>query len=550
MNKPKVIVNEIFWERIQIYLKGYIQQSQIAQGYFFLYDTVNEKYLELHNVQFAENEFICRFNIATVNNGMHLNIGDYALVYMEKGNCCKTAVNVEILKDNEKNKRRGYCLNDFSKEFKQETKYKHKNYTVSPVLKFDEGTYDLIIRITYEEKAKKIYERKDYFKKILTDLKNINASLRDSIFKLIFNTSKVLHWKKNSTVLFTSESRTEMSGNFHYIAREMFEQKLDSEYRIYQIFKGHVSERYKFIDKLKLPYLLGKADYIFVDDFHPTLSKVKFRSNQEIIQLWHAVGAFKTVVYSRIGKRDGPYFDSKGHRKYTKVYVSSSSDIPIYAEAFGVKEENIVATGVPRTDVFFHKINEKIAKNKITEKIPLIKEKNVILFAPTFRGSGHLTAFYPMDKIDFEQLAEYCQQSNSIVLFKMHPFIKEYIKIPPEYSNLLVDISNFREVNDVLFATDLLITDYSSLIYEFAILKRPMIFYAFDLEEYILNRDFYQPYETFVPGKIVKTFNQLMNSLYEHDYEFEKVNKFLNNHYNYFDGYSSKRIVKDLFLKS
>ena len=91
-----------------------------------------------------------------------------------------------------------------------------------------------------------------------------------------------------------------MSGNFEYVYNEMLRQNLDEKYKIHVLFKSNISARRNFIDKFKFPFLLGTADYIFVDDFHPLLYTVKFRKSQEIIQVWHAVGAFKTVGYSRI----------------------------------------------------------------------------------------------------------------------------------------------------------------------------------------------------------------------------------------------------------
>ena len=94
---------------------------------------------------------------------------------------------------------------------------------------------------------------------------------------------------------------------------------------------------------------------------------MKFRNNQEIIQVWHAVGSFKTVGYSRTGMKDGPFFNSTNHRNYTKVFVSSENDIIFYAEAFGVKEQNIIPTGVPRTDILF----DRNYKNKVIEEIKM-----------------------------------------------------------------------------------------------------------------------------------------------------------------------------------
>ena len=113
--------------------------------------------------------------------------------------------------------------------------------------------------------------------------------------------------RKGNTVLFTSDSRSEMSGNFKFIYDEMLKRKLDDKYKIHSLFKPNISERRNFKDKFKFPYLLGKADYIFVDDFHPMLYKVNFRKSQEIIQVWHAVGAFKTVGFSRTGKKEGHF---------------------------------------------------------------------------------------------------------------------------------------------------------------------------------------------------------------------------------------------------
>ena len=79
------------------------------------------------------------------------------------------------------------------------------------------------------------------------------------------------------------------------------------------------------------------------------------------------------------------------------------------------------------------------------------------------------------------------------------------------------------DVNDLLFVVDLLVTDYSSIVFEFSTLGRPMLFYAYDLDEYIAERDFYVPFEAFVPGRIVRTFDALLDAIRREDYEAEKV---------------------------
>lgn len=225
-----------------------------------------------------------------------------------------------------------------------------------------------------------------------------------------------------------------------------------------------------------------------VDDYHPMIYKLQFRENQEIVQVWHAVGAFKTVGFSRTGKKRRTFIDSIGHRNYSKAYVSSNNDILYYAEAFGIEEHRVIPTGVPRTDVLFDESYKTRIKQSLETKLPIIKIKSHS-FAPTFRGNGHRTAHYPFFKINFARLASYCEEHQATVLFKMHPFVRNKLNIPAIYSKYFLDISNYREVNDVLFITDILISDYSSLIYEFSVLKTNA-FYAFDLEDYIYTRDF------------------------------------------------------------
>src|SRR5699024_3254131 len=155
----------------------------------------------------------------------------------------------------------------------------------------------------------------------------------------------------------------------------------------------------------------------------------------------------------------------------------------------------------PRTDVFFDESYKDLSQKRVFSKYPNIEDKKIILFAPTFRGNGHRTAFYPFFKLDLERLASYAKNNNAVILFKMHQLVRNNIKIPKKYENYLIDVHDYTEVNDLLFVSDLLISDYSSIIYEFALLKKPMLFYAFDLEDYIATRDFYINYSEFVPGK-------------------------------------------------
>ncbi|HDE4862976.1 TPA: CDP-glycerol glycerophosphotransferase family protein [Staphylococcus aureus] len=559
MVKSKIYIDKIYWERVQLFVEGHSENLDLEDSNFVLRNLTETRTMKANDVKIDGNQFVCRFNVAILDNGYYLPEDKYLLVNEQELDYI-AQLNPDVINDayqnlkpeqeeyNELETQNGkinFLLQTYLKEFRKGGISKKTVYTVTPEISSDVNEFVLDVVVTTPE-VKSIYivrkynELRKYFRK-----QSFNT--RQFIFKAIFNTTKFFHLKKGNTVLFTSDSRPTMSGNFEYIYNEMLRQNLDKKYDIHTVFKANITDRRGIIDKFRLPYLLGKADYIFVDDFHPLIYTVRFRRSQEVIQVWHAVGAFKTVGFSRTGKKGGPFIDSLNHRSYTKAYVSSETDIPFYAEAFGIKEKNVVLTGVPRTDVLFDEAYATQIKQEMEDELPIIKGKKVILFAPTFRGSGHGTAHYPFFKIDFERLARYCEKNNAVVLFKMHPFVKNRLNIADKHKQYFVDVSDFREVNDILFITDLLISDYSSLIYEYAVFKKPMIFYAFDLEDYITTRDFYEPYESFVPGKIVQSFDALMDALDNEDYEGEKVIPFLDKHFKYQDGRSSERLVRNLF---
>ena len=133
------------------------------------------------------------------------------------------------------------------------------------------------------------------------------------------------------------------------------------------------------------------------------------------------------------------------------------------------------------------------------------------------------------------------------MLIKMHPFVRTEFVIPDAYSNHLINVTDYPDINELLFVTDVLITDYSSVIYEASLLKLPMLFFAFDLDKYDGDRGFYEPYEDMVPGKIVRSMGELITSLKNEDYESEKLTGFLEKNFSHLDGHSTDRVIDLLF---
>lgn len=331
----------------------------------------------------------------------------------------------------------------------------------------------------------------------------------DGALNLIYRLGRLAS-RKGDRFLFAGDARAKADGNAAFV--------LAAAERLGLIASKAVGTAYRTGGKqvafyAKTAFRMGRSDTLVVDDYFPLLYHLKLSKGVRVFQLWHACGAFKTVGYSRAGKPGGLRVDDITHRCYTHVIVSSEAVRPYYAEAFGLPLERVKAVGVPRTDAFFDKAYAQQKKAEFAAAFPQAASKQVILFAPTFRGNGRESAHYPNDAIDWPALADFCRRHNAFVVVKMHPFVKDFA-LPAGYEDVFADASAVREVNDLLFAADQLVTDYSSVIYEAALLGLPTLFYVFDRAEYTAARDFYEPFDAYTAGgAVVETFPALLAAL-------------------------------------
>lgn len=343
---------------------------------------------------------------------------------------------------------------------------------------------------------------------------------------------------KKDSVLFVSSRRGDLTGNIAYV-NDVLQEK-DAKV-LFWLEPGKTKDT-KWSRIFSLARMIAKSKVVVVDDFTPILNDVAALKKCKLIQLWHACGAFKTFGFSRLGKDGGPNQTTPNHRNYDYAIVSSSEIRRFYAEGFGIDEKNVLPLGVPRTDDFFDAAHGKAIREKIYEEYPVLKNKKVIMFAPTFRGNGANTAYYPFEMFDVEKLLEKLPD-DYMVIIKHHPFVPERHPVSDKVKKRVLDLSKESEINDLLFVTDLLITDYSSVIFEASLLDIPMLFYAFDLEDYVVNRDFYYPFKNFVPGKIVRNLEQIISAIEQEDYEQEKVKTFKHRFFDDLDGKSSLRVA-------
>lgn len=348
----------------------------------------------------------------------------------------------------------------------------------------------------------------------------------------IFKNFKV----KSNRVTFISNRRDTISGNYEYIYKHLVK---DSNIEIKQVLETKEG----YLTCFKFGYYLATSKVILVDDYIYSIYEIPRRKDNYLIQVWHACGAFKTFGFSRIGRPGGQKQTSKAHRNYDFCTVSSSEICKFYAEGFGLSHEKVVPLGVPRTDIFFSKEYKEKIRSDFYKKYEELKDKKIILFAPTFRGMGKRTGHYPKDRFDFIKLYEHFKGEYAIII-KHHPFVNNRVEIPKKYSKFIIDMSDNEELNDLLFVTDILITDYSSVVFEASLLNIPMLFYAFDLQSYIADRGFYYEYDSFVPGKIVSSMKSIMTSIEEEDFEKEKIQPFKNKFFDELDGMAGLRVAR------
>ena len=291
-------------------------------------------------------------------------------------------------------------------------------------------------------------------------------------------------------------------------------------------------------------YATAKA--LFLTDYFFPAYACKPREGQSVVQLWHGCGAFKKWGYSTAEKKWGASKKELDlypiHNTYTHICVSSPKVGFAYAEAFGCSEDAVMPLGAPRTDVYFDKSFVEDCRKEICEKFPEIGGRKIILYAPTFRGNS-IGKSYMKNMMDIEKMGRRLG-NDYVLLIKQHPLTADAFKITN--SGFAFDISRDVAIETALCAADLVITDYSSLIFEYALLERPMIFFAYDLEEYEDARSFYFGYDGFVPGEIVNNTEEIISEIkrLETNFDVERIRRFRQDYMSACDGNSTKRIVE------
>ena len=319
------------------------------------------------------------------------------------------------------------------------------------------------------------------------------------------------------------------------------------------------SKRHRRGVKISLGILrtIASCKYVLLEDHSPLVHEITPRPGQEFIQTWHASGAFKRIGHSRllIGESPGRIF----HRNYAFAIVGGEANRAPYAEGFGMPIERVLATGLPRTDRFFDPDYVAATRSRIFAEHPAIVGKRVVLFAPTFRGMNSVEAYYDWDRLDFDGLAK-TLGDECVFLIKPHPYSAHNLDRPEQavyrelvqgaiarHPGLFLDFSAFPDVNDLLLVTDVLVTDYSSIVFELSLLDKPVVFFAYDYDEYTAHRGFYFDFSEYTYGPVVRTSAELGDAIVSAGVDEPRLAVFRERFTAACDGHAARRFVETFF---
>ena len=397
-------------------------------------------------------------------------------------------------------------------------------------------------------------------KKIIKTLKKIIFNCAKYSVRALYYLGTYILSPKDNIILFESSNGRNYSGNPRYVYEEILNEGLQEEFRCVWVFMNPEEQEipgngikvkksyFKF-----LYYAIRSGTWIF-DSRH--LYYLKKNKKTKYIQTWHGTTLKKLGLDMDYMDMSGSqnikrYHDEfkKNSSKWEYLISQNSYSSEIFKRAFAFNGK-MLEIGYPRNDILINN-NNKDYIDQIKSKFNIPKEKKVILYAPTWRDNEYYEGgkYKFATKMDFDKMKE-ALSDDFVLIVKYHYLVKDNIDWK-KYDDFIIECDAKWDIQELYLASDIMITDYSSVMFDYAILRRPMLFFTYDLDFYKNSlRDFYFDMLEEVPGPLVENTGDLVEEIknlnieeYEAKYG-EKYNNFQRK-YNEFDkGTASKTVIE------
>lgn len=282
---------------------------------------------------------------------------------------------------------------------------------------------------------------------------------------------------------------------------------------------------------VKCCYHLATAKVCVVDTYCIPVSVLHHKKNLKVIQIWHALGAIKKFGYQTIGLFEGSNEKTAKnmcmHKNYDLITCASQKTKEFYSEAFKQDTQKIAVIGMPRIDLILKP--EPELKEKFLNDYPKFSDKKIILYVPTFR-KGEEVNYKPLSNIDKSRFAL---------------IVKPHILSESGVDNEFL-VKNYSTL-DLMKISDYIITDYSAVSFEAALLNKPLYFYLYDIDNYSNNRGLNIDIAKEMKSSSFKNADDLIKSIENSDYNFSELNNFKEKYIETADRNNSKRITDYIF---
>lgn len=341
-------------------------------------------------------------------------------------------------------------------------------------------------------------------------------------------------------ILFISFHGRGFSDNPKALYQYMKSQDAFKEYTFIWAIKKHKQKQLdipgaKIIEYFSIPYFyyLARSKYWFVNCKLPAY--VLKKDSQVYLQTWHGT-PLKRLAHDIIVPEGTTFYRSKMSveemrstydndvKKYNYMISPNAFSSEKFMSAFRVEKEKLIETGYPRNDLLVNA--DEVLIQSLKKKYQLPEDKKVILYAPTWRDNEFTAKGYTFHlQVNFEKWKK-CLGNEYVVIFKPHYLIVNEFDLQA-YKDFVYEVKADADISELYLVSDVLVTDYSSVFFDYAILNRPIYFYMFDLKQYAEElRGFYFDIYKTLPGDIVEDEDALLDKLVKNEYDYARLNEF------------------------